>query len=220
MINLFAFSWPVPKGGFRWIDAELGSTHPQRVLVEQDEPGFANRRSYDPLTGQPALFRTFAETSPTEDAVLSFANKWGGLGVRERVSAPLAMAARQAEPFFSWRNAISEMRQAVWIWNTLTSQDREEQLTLRHHVMWQRDTAGRTFVLYDSHPGLQPGRTVGDDGYARIVEVIATDQFGDGLTQFQEGELSQPARLFLCRLINRNLQGRVSPRVFPATSRL
>jgi hypothetical protein len=214
--DLFTFAWPRPDNGFRWVDAELGSKQLQRALIEQSEPGVATRRPYDPLTQHPTLFRKFAETPPTEESILAFANRWGGLGIWESVTAPAPLVGRQAEPFSFWRYSISEMRQAVWIWDTLTSETDEERLALRHRVRWERGEAGHTAIVFDSHRGLRPGRTVGDDGFNRVVEIIATDQFGGGgMSQFLEGELAMPARALLIRWINRNLQGRASPRLFP-----
>jgi hypothetical protein len=79
--DLITFTWHVPDGGFLWVDATTRATEgrPARVLVEGTS-GFIACRRYDPLTEHPALFRTFAETPPTEEGILAFANRWGGAG--------------------------------------------------------------------------------------------------------------------------------------------
>jgi hypothetical protein len=187
-----------------------------RVLVEAGEPGLTARRRYDPLAQNPALFRAFAEVPPTEDGILAFANEWGALGEADRIVGETPLATRPAELLLTWVRAISEMRQAVWVWNKLTSKSRDEQRELLRRVRWERAEEGNTSVLYDSHPHLSPRQAVSDDGYARVATVIASSLPGDeSLAQFQEGEVATPARHFLCRLANRNLLGRVSPRLVP-----
>jgi hypothetical protein len=103
----------------------------------------------------------------------------------------------------------------------LTSEEEKDRRALENHLFWERDSEGHTHVVYDSHPDLPRVRPGTDDGYDRVFMVVASDQFGEeGLAQFQPNELSQPARLFLCRLANRNMQGRVSPKLLPGAYKL
>jgi hypothetical protein len=216
--DLFTFGWPVPSGGFRWVDAGVKSSdgHTVRVLVEQHEAGLAAYRRYDPLIEDPALYRSFADTPPTEEGIITFADRWGALGEWDVITGTTPMMGRKAELFTVWVHGISEMRQAVWIWDRLTSQSREVQLELRRHLWWERDGDGHTHVIFDSHPQLPRTQTKTDDGYSRVFAIVASDQFGDeGLSQFIENDLAAPARDFLYRLVNRNLRGRVSPRLVP-----
>jgi hypothetical protein len=169
------------------------------------------------LSDEPALFRTFAATLPDEEGILAFANTWGLLGFEaDRVVGDTPLAARPVESFITWVRAISEMRQVVWAWDRLTSASRDEQRELLDHVRWDRDEDGHVSVAFDSHPHLSRRRAIGDDGYARVAMAIATN-FPDpeGLAQFEEGEVTQPARTFVFRTVSRNLQGRVSPRLVP-----
>jgi hypothetical protein len=216
--NFFTFTWSVPQDGYRWADAGTAASGgvPVRVLVEQGEPGLVNRRRYDPLDKAPALFRAFAETPPTEEGILAFANKWGALGESDVAVGDTPLAGWPAEHFSAWVRSISQVRQAVWVWNRLTSAMPKEQRELLRHVRWERDEAGHMSVIYDSHPGLPPTQAWADDGFMRVAEVIASDHFGgEALSRYEVGEVSQPARTFLCRLVNAALRGRVSPQLFP-----
>jgi hypothetical protein len=188
------------------------------VLVEQGETGLVGYRGYDPLVDAPALFREFANTPPTAEGIVTFANQWGPLGEWDVVTGVTPLAGRKAELLAVWVQAISEMRQAVWIWDRLASQSREVQLELRRHVWWEQDGRGHTYVICDSHPHLPRTQTRTDDGYSRVFAIVASNQFGDeGLSQYMENDLAAPARDFLYRLANRNLGGRVSPRLVPGS---
>jgi hypothetical protein len=215
---LFTFTWHVPVSGFRFADACIKSSDgiPERVLVEQKESGLVEYRRYNPLAEEPGLFRDFADTPPSEEGILKFSNIWGALGEGDVITSPAPLTGGKGELFTAWVRAISDIRQAVWIWNRLTSPSREIQEELRHHVWWERDGAGNTHVIYDSHPHLPRTQSWTDDGYSRVLEIVASDQYGEeGLSQFQDNELAMPARAFLFRLANRNLQRRVSPRLAP-----
>ena len=212
------FGWRVPDAGYRWSDVGATSSagQPVRALVEQGEPALSHHRLYDPLGDRPALFREFAQVPPTEQGILDFANKWGALGEADRIIGDTPLASRPAELFTAWVRSISEMRCAVWIWFRLTSKTEADQHQLLKHVLWITDEENITRVVFDSHPHLPPGKVMGDDGYLRVVGVIASDEFGsEGLAQFQRGEVSQPARVFLSRLVNAALCGRVSPQTIP-----
>jgi hypothetical protein len=73
---------------FQWIDAlPAKAAGPQcesdRRWLVWDIPSKDLLVSYRPLSDTPALFRTFADLEPTEDAFVSFVNRFGMLGTRE-----------------------------------------------------------------------------------------------------------------------------------------
>jgi hypothetical protein len=88
--DLITFYWDVPVDGFQWIEAHEFRLQPvqqshlapvERWLVLPPSSQEREIRRYGPLTEEPALFRTFADTSPTEEAILHFASKYGWLGI-------------------------------------------------------------------------------------------------------------------------------------------
>jgi hypothetical protein len=88
--DLITFFWDVPVDGFRWIEARkfcpqpIGQSHLAPVGRWLALPRSTERRQarwYGPLTEEPALFRTFADTPATEDGVQHFASQYGWLGI-------------------------------------------------------------------------------------------------------------------------------------------
>ena len=209
----FTFSWPVPSGGYTFVDVGVRTSggHPVRVLVERDEPALIEYRRYDPLTSAPALFRDLADTRPTEEGILPFANKWGSLGVYDVTVGKTPLGGRRAELFTAWVQVISELRLASWLWNRLTAETPQGRLELGRRVLWEHDGQGRAQVVIDGHPRLPRTQTWTEDGYARVLGVLPG-------SQFIENELAMPARTFLCDLVNHNLAGRVSPRLLADSS--
>ena len=64
---------------------------------------------YDPFVEEPALYRKFAILSPTEDAILAFASKYGDLTtVNEEAQAI-------GNSLWEWRRTIAEFRERVAI---------------------------------------------------------------------------------------------------------
>jgi predicted nucleic acid-binding Zn ribbon protein len=132
---------PDPTGeGLAWIRSE-----PLEDWVLVAPPGLS-LRDYDPM-GEPALFLLLAATPIIPDGVLSFANRWGLLGLRRdhvfhstirqldvvedgerRQMANKLEALRQhllpgQEPFHWWRWAITWMDLRVQLWKCANAGD-------------------------------------------------------------------------------------------------
>ncbi len=174
--NYTRFVWRV-AAAYRVTNATTRASdgHPVRVLSENpDTPALSAGRSYDPLIESPRLYELLAKCPPSEEGILSFANAWGMLGEFDVGVSPLVLAGRKVEPIEIWVRAISEIRSATWIWDRLTSEDREHQKTLARRVLWERNKEGHTVVLYDSHTRMRisPSRPIdngeSDDHYARV----------------------------------------------------
>ena len=70
----FYFDCLVPEGGFCWVDTEgiwrgVGEKVAKATYLRQLNPDDSDKL-YQPLTDQPALFRTFAQTAPTKNAIV------------------------------------------------------------------------------------------------------------------------------------------------------
>src|SRR4030095_8345084 len=86
-INGSAFKWERPVGGFAWsTETETDDYSQPRdksnpVLVPQTQ----DVRTYEPFREHTGLFRQFAETRPTREGVLQFANRYGRLSALDPV---------------------------------------------------------------------------------------------------------------------------------------
>jgi hypothetical protein len=176
------FYWAVPQGGFQWVDA-----HEMRVPQEgQSALALADRwlilrrpahkreaRAYRPLEDQAALFRTFAETPPTEEGILQFADRYGWLGLRklvlpkeEIVLGPndKALATKSLGEKFSeawlgpskgvtgesleaWEEGIWRMRFVLDLWDAI---QRNDTACLRQFIGLQEGPNGSRAATYRS----------------------------------------------------------------------
>lgn len=92
---------------------------------------------YDPLQEKPALYREFAETDPTPEGILRFANQWGGLekyGVDFRPKDEVKFPPRgpsedpyfmcyHGETFETWEDSISMLRSSIQLWDMIQAGD-------------------------------------------------------------------------------------------------
>lgn len=121
------------------------------------------RREYLPLVDFPELFLTFSKTPLTADGVLSFASKFGVLGLEE-----------MAEPLSAWFEEIQLLHQLVELWAAYQKQDidRLVQLTRLAIVPLNKisdiNDALAQAVEYMDHAKLQ--RSIGPENFHRPAE--------------------------------------------------
>lgn len=240
MAHVFEFAWDVPAGGFRWITAraaprEAGGTGEDGVFLVAVVPPFQARR-YAPLQEQPALFRLFAETPPTEDGIQGFANQYGGLGPGVAVRVLLSETADETNPhpwgwgesLSRWQEEIFTMRRVVSLWDKVQAGDTGG---LAQHIHWRKgDETGEAGVLYTNLPYVPPHAAARIPAEQRallplfgIREATARDMppaenafiiswiVRAGETHpFRPGDLGQPALWYIQTQINEHLTGTVS----------
>src|SRR5262249_40435778 len=145
--------------------ADVGGSEarPLRMLAEllptRDTPAV---HTYFPLREYTGLFLAFAETPPTEEGILEFANKFGALGRASRFAdgpePPHDEQGRPTrpvgEPFELWRQQISDLQQAAELWRMCQESD---VAGLANHIFWEPDPLGHDSVLYVSHQGHESG---------------------------------------------------------------
>ncbi len=173
--------WTVPIGGCRWIEGvpDPDPDHPERFDAAQQpllvDPRGGPSRSYDVLAAENSgLFRTFAETPPTPDGVLGFADRYGMLGVPQNASSPgfggegWNRGRGRGETLNNWLRHVEDMRRAVELLDLIRSADHRE---LGRHVFWLDGliehglSASPPSWWYDSHPGAaQPLSNPGTTG--------------------------------------------------------
>lgn len=120
----------VPSHGFRWApglswEDQIGPLEPLLRPIGADE------RTYQPSRDHPDLFRRFSELgngSPDPDSTLSFANKFGALGIETKLSSQLRFYpvfdqqgsfGGLEEPLRAWRWEILVMRHLLRVWDAL-----------------------------------------------------------------------------------------------------
>jgi hypothetical protein len=215
------FVWRV-AGGYAWVRSAVAeadaASRPRWTLAEllpaRDAPP---ARTYRPFRDFSGLFLAFAETAPTLDGVLAFAERFGDLGRPCAIASggtPLDEAGRPTrpvgEPFELWRQQISDMRQACDLWLMCRNVD---MAALANHVRWERDDAGRDAVLYASHPGHDSG-DITPAGYRAERQVIASPTWHpERLAEFAPGDLIRPALTYVQAAVNERSEGLASPRL-------
>lgn len=237
--NVFGFRWSVPAGGFQWIQSRIfvndGGTpassvrHDSRLVdtpqwVLTDGVSIGKRfqmRVYDPLHRHSGLFRTFAGL-PYDDkeALLTFANEYGRLGIGNWLAPPenetAAFAVTTGETWNNWIREIDALRRAIEIWDLVCARDK---VGLSRFIFWQDEVPGKDGAGgvaagwgYDSHLGLPKDvfaaerRKVAFPGWhAQVISPV-----GD---LFSPLDVLVPASFLVQEWVNKHLEGHVSPRL-------
>jgi hypothetical protein len=213
------FRWQVAEDGYRWLEAHAvhESDQMREPFLSHGRPigaGGFRMMQYLPLAAFPGLFRVFADTEPSRDAIRAFANRFGPLGPDLAKTIPLADQPKSTgiplgtgEPLAAWNDEILIMRFAIAIWEAARNGD---VATLERVIHWQPDGSR---VEIAGHPGVPGGQM--PEPPARVERsTIAHTHFGDGvLERFVPGDLVYPALHYLQSRINQKLEGRASPRL-------
>lgn len=113
----------------------------------------AGERTFGLLDLDVVPYRVFAETDPTSEGILAFANTFGPLGIAvEMIPQPQNRKAAgpefRGEPMDEWRWQIALMSQLVAIWDVCRADDTAR---LTRHFRWQKDDRQRDRVIFSSH---------------------------------------------------------------------
>ena len=221
--DVFQFLWDVRDAGYYW--DEVRPAPPDRLSDwEQYEPelflmeagGDTVIRRYDPFQKHSGLFREFADTSPTQEGILGFANKYGRLGGQAEkgtlvwvTDSESPTLGPKSESLRAWAGQIQAMREAINLWDLAKAGDTGG---LSNLIEWEgRDIVRRRFAHDPDFEG----------------QIIASWGVSPELLQiFRPGDLIQPALVATQRIINWNLesspkllwdykQGRLELRIVP-----
>jgi hypothetical protein len=213
------FRWRVAQSGYRWLESNLISQSRQarEPFLTDGHPvgaGGFRVRPYHPLAMFPGLFRMFADTESSCDGIQAFADRFGSLGGDIAGSIPLydqprreAVAVGIGEPLASWNEQILTMRLVVDLWEAARSGDvgRLEQV-----IFWEKDGSG---VRIMSHPELPAGQLPEPPALVEHAWIASTHLGDEVLDRFVRGDLVKPALHYVQSVINKQLQGRASPRL-------
>jgi hypothetical protein len=219
------FRWEVVKAGHRWIQTyALGQAPDVRwnylspPYSTGSDPYLAMR--YHPLSAFSGLFRDFAATEPSLDAIKAFADRFGMLGgnLRKRIvlhdqgrggKHPMGLGEHSGD----WVHEILVMRLAVDLWESARRGDSDH---LGRMIFWED---ADTSVRINTHPKLQPDELPARRAY--VYRALIADQHLDPeiLARFVPGDPIGPALHCMQRLINEHLHHRASPRLLWEQSR-
>jgi hypothetical protein len=213
--ELFERRWGVLEGGYRWVKTQpwlpFSETAREDIyLVPAPAIGWA--RVYSPMGKEySAVFLAFAETEPTEEGILGFANRYGALRLDEQVilsaeeypklpgltessgDVEMYWALGWGEKLSLWQDQITAMRRAITLWQAVNSGKVSE---LRRYVSWTSERVVKCEF---------------EDGY---YESVALDGgMGGAAPLMRTGDVLIPARYFLHRMINGQLSEHTSMRL-------
>jgi predicted nucleic acid-binding Zn ribbon protein len=126
--ELSEFLWEVPErgDGFEWVHCR--KNYP--ILIRKEGAAFASRNL---LKGSVALYRVFAETEPSPERILAFANQYGSLSTDPHIRSRLQKVSRSlvlggplecAESQSKWRHALFDIRECLRIWSLIECEQR------------------------------------------------------------------------------------------------
>jgi hypothetical protein len=233
------FEWSVEDGSYRWFPLEGNKVElpetwsqvespdtlhdanhggPEVKVLAVTKPTCHPGKPYQPLQKYDALFRTFANLAPSEEAILSFADRYGRLtDCREH---PLEFEARcrradqdsdthlRGETYPFWCAEIETMRRTISLWDLMQKGDRNG---LSKHIRWEKQGTELS-VFYDSHPD-QPVASRPDN--AQMVR-IASEFSGDMSRQYRLNDPVLPAQTYLQGVVNEKLARGVISQLLPA----
>lgn len=214
MENVLDFAWEVPEGGFSWLETKAVGEEKEAAYLTSGQPlgvaGMVTR--YTPLKLYTGLFRTLAETSPTKEGILAFANEYGLLGDEQKF-VPLTYKGETTmgtgEPLSIWFNEIHAMHRALELWDAVNEGNLD---LLSQRIAWKTFEDG-SGVMYDSHLGLDIGARIKPPYVREGMWIAAPDVHPDLLERFRPGDLTAPALYYVQKAVNKRLEGRISPRL-------
>ena len=164
-------------------------------VVFEKENYNRDKRRFIKLKDYPEMCFEFAALELFEENILSFAKRYGLLGVTTSVNVPTDKepgALKDGEPFQLWMIEIIGLRVAVILWESIEKRDEAE---LRKHVQWVK--RGPVMV---APPGFDDFKEFGNPAI-RNMRVI----YNDELPQPEQGDVITPARHWLKEAINARL---------------
>jgi hypothetical protein len=200
--KFFEFGWWISEDGFQWVDNPNGDGLSLQPLVASRF--HTKGHSYLPLQEYSGLFRILAETSPTPDACLEFANRFGGLFGK----------GGRPEQFHDWQIQVLKLREVVLLWDLVRKYNKE---ALAKHILrkgppkviLKKEELDHPTYYFNAYPdGQSPGRMLDGSGPILIPD--------DWVERIDPDDLRTPAMLRISSIVNSRLtELNVSPQLCP-----
>jgi hypothetical protein len=213
------FAWEVAQAGHHWVEThamDQGSDVRWHFLTPAvgTSGGAFRAVRYQPLAAYSGLFRNFAATDPSLNAIKSFADRFGLLGgnLRNRIvlyeqgrggKLPLGFG----EHVDDWIKEILVMRLAVDLWESARYGNADH---LGHMISWAPDGSR---VSINTHPDLQLDQLSQEPAHVHRAVIAAEHLDQEILARFVPGDPIGPALHCMQGLINEHLYHRASPRL-------
>ena len=213
------FAWEVANAGHHWLQTHAigqGTDVRWHYLTTSYATGGARflARRYHPLSAFSGLFRNFAATDPSLDAINVFADRFGLLGGNLRKRIVLYDQGRDGkhpigfgEHVDEWLHEILVMRLAVDLWESARQGNVDH---LGRMISWAPDG---TRVSINTHPDLQRGQLPQKPAHVHRAVIAAEHLDQEILARFVPGDPIGPALHCMQGLINEHLHHRASPRL-------
>lgn len=208
-------------------DSEFLHNHKagEQPLALVPRPG-ARSETYYPLQEATGLFRTFADTEPSQDGIMEFARKYGLLGddaqvwmIRFADEEPSpAEPERFGEPLVFWRARIRWMKFLVQLWDAARQHDLK---CLAEHIAWSDRHEVSFHIPADMpalrripHPSLKERHKDGGDGFeGSFIERGTFRVPRQSIPNVQPGDLIGPAFFLTGTILSDRIKGLVSPQI-------
>jgi hypothetical protein len=174
--------------------------------------------SYEVVSYKPPadLFLTFSKTELNREGIKAFADKYGLLGFEaEGGKAFFDILTTRGETdigigelLSAWVRRIRDMCIAVEIWSMVRDAQNGSDEALKRYIRWH----GPDRVLYETPAEEQKGG-------ARYAVIASPEVRPEILKRFKPGDALGPAQHYLQSLINKALEGLVSPKLLWNSSR-
>ena len=164
------------------------------VVFEKEYYDWKRRRAIK-LKDHPEMCFEFAALEPLEQNILSFAKRYGLLGIPTSVIVPTEEepgTAKPGEPFQLWMIEIIGLRVAVILWELVEDKNEDE---LRKYVHWYK---GGPFLVNPA--GSDDFKQFGDPANS-----LGTVIYYDEVPHLPQGDVLTPARHWLKEAINARL---------------
>jgi len=220
----YAFLWRVAVDGCIVLDA---STHKTVVDVENikevsgidgSAPWLVSlgnmARQYAPLS-KPTLHREFASLYNNE-SIVKFANRYGLLGQYAIPLMPIGGGTMEfGESIERWKYESREMGILLYIWDLFKGQYTGK---LSQLIKWTSGVIIEYKYEYDDKlKEWQALPAPSNDIISGVAftSIAGPHQHNELLERWKWGEVMEPARYYVCREINKHLEGHVTPQIFP-----
>ena len=129
------FTWKRAHAGYQWSDTRRGRILYAVDALQLDWQNSFERyeTTYQPLEERTGLFREFAALEPSEQQVLSFANRFGllGAGGNRELDSRYGRVSVYGELLELWKEEIEAFKLALEAWDVVAAGSRQALANLK-----------------------------------------------------------------------------------------